>query len=348
MNNIIRPHLDVRFSVNHILIRDISGLVYVFDKDGNYLNYIGEIGRGPGEFKNSNGFIEIQKDGKAVVVILPFERNQLYFYTFDNQFLGSKRLDNYAMELTSMQNSPVLINTLGTRHESNYYALNIVSNEGKLIKRELHLPKERKFSKDIMVNGILNYYKHKDTLYYWEQGYETVYQIVPNSFGVIPKFDLIVGEENTKWPIADHTREKMMSQDTRYFRDYNHIDNFQETSTYGFLKISRKGRLHHVLYNKSTTESVSVQYQDPIKRTQTHFAFRNDIDGGMPFWPMGKVDDNTMFMLIDGFELKEYLEKHSDSTETILDPDARERLIKQAEATSMEDNPILMMVTFKS
>ena len=73
-----------------------------------------------------------------------------------------------------------------------------------------------------------------------------------------------------------------------------------------FFNTIYEKRIHNIYYDKTTEQSSCVEFKRPSGRG-IHFSFNNDIDGGIPFWPMGMASDNKVFMLTYGYEIKDYL-----------------------------------------
>ena len=67
-----------------------------FDLNGKFIHRIGARGRGPGEFTNLVNFSLSEKDK---ILYLHDSNNQILVYTFDNEFLGSIRLERFVTKV---------------------------------------------------------------------------------------------------------------------------------------------------------------------------------------------------------------------------------------------------------
>jgi hypothetical protein len=66
------------------------------------------------------------------------------------------------------------------------------------------------------------------------------------------------------------------------------------------------------------------------------FGLNNDIDGGLPYWPIGQVNDSITFSLVYGYMLK-----------TIINANTSKSVRDIVLNTKQFDNPILMLVKHK-
>jgi hypothetical protein len=76
-------------------------------------------------------------------------------------------------------------------------------------------------------------------------------------------------------------------------------------------------------------------------------SFINDWDGGMDFWPEGKIDDKHLFMSLKVADLKKELDQTiTDQKDTKL-TNAQEKFKKMISDIDISANPILMILTLK-
>ena len=102
-----------------------------------------------------------------------------------------------------------------------------------------------------------------------------------------------------------------------------------ETQKYLLLTSSFKGSNTHLLHNKNTHETVSMDWQEIIE---------NDIDGGVNFWPQGVTSNGELYLIVQMAFLKRHFKGKEDSNSKIA------QIVK---ASQEEDNPVIMIVTLK-
>jgi len=73
----------------------------------------------------------------------------------------------------------------------------------------------------------------------------------------------------------------------------------------------------------------------------------NDIDCGPRFFPSAVINDSTLLMSIDPFELKDHVKSEDFKSNSAKFPDKKKKLEDLANELDIMDNPILMIVTFK-
>lgn len=96
---------------------------------------------------------------------------------------------------------------------------------------------------------------------------------------------------------------------------------------------------------------ISESLLKQVKHANTLFpGFINDIDGGFPFWPYRNAqmqNDNQAVARYHPFELLDNLTEEYFAAHKIKDTEAHIRLKKLMDNMDEEDNPVLMIATFK-
>lgn len=335
----------IQFSKSQILIADNSNKLYAFDYSGDFLNKIGDVGKGPGEYLSVDEFALFSNDNFIAVYCIGLEKALIY--NKEGKYKNDVKVDFWPLGLLSFKDDLMFVNTLGQRKFSDYYNLSIVSRDGILKKRLFYKPKEKEQENN--KTGLLDFmgksYYLNDTLHYFEKNsYETdtIWKIT-SDYKTIPKYVIEIG--GIKMPLEEHTESNLSNLGMRM--KFNVLEDYQESTRYIFFRnyYANEKRLHHLYYDKLSKKTFCAEYKK-VYGKGINLSFHNDIDGGFPFWPVGKVSDNKMFMLVYGYEIKDYIERRGDNYEAI-DPKARDRLLKLVENSKISDNPILMIVTLK-
>lgn len=98
--------LELKVFNRHILIRDVSGRVLIFDSEGKFIRKLGKIGDGPGEYTRA---YSIEIDEEAGLIYLG-SVNKLQIYSKDFEFIKEKNLP-FFVNFLSVLNGELLVIT---------------------------------------------------------------------------------------------------------------------------------------------------------------------------------------------------------------------------------------------
>ena len=336
IGKIFEPNREIQFYNDNIYIN--SGKILRFNNSGDFLNKIGVNGRGPREFIEASSFTSVKSKMNNQIVVYSAKQQKVIYYHDNGNYIKEFPLEFWPSEMTYINEKLLFINAIGGRSNTNYNTITIISNEGE-IKKQL-LPKKSEANKNLIMTKMNNYYYLKDTLNYWENNYDTIWQIT-SDFKTIPKYHINIGKDIM--PLKMRTKENMLN--FKIFIKYDMIERLYETNRFLFLRVIYNKKYYNFYYDKISKQINSTKFKRPFGKG-SHFSFYNDIDGGTPFWPMGRVSDNKMFMLVYGYEMKDYIAKKGKAFDAI-DMSNREKLLKLVENSKISDNPILMVVTLK-
>ena len=223
--------------------------------------------------------------------------------------------------------------TEASRIRSGFYTLTSLTKQGKILKRLLF----RKNEKDLEEAGervgfgtISSHFYKKDTLYYWEYIYDTIWQISPLLVET-PKY--VVNYGKNKLPTKFILKRNAGLEDE--LNQYVKLIKLIADKNLFYFSLVNKVQLVNVIYDLSNGTCVNVKSDDPITGLPD-FALNNDIDGGLSYWPVGQVNDSTTFSMVYGYMLHNKIGEHENKT-------IRE-IVNQSEQF---DNPILMLVVSK-
>ena len=89
--NAIIGNSQVYLSEHYIMVRpDWKSAIKLFDSDGNYLNDVGKIGRGPGEYGSVQDMQIDEENGR--IYVMPINTFFLYTYDLEGNYVGAVRL----------------------------------------------------------------------------------------------------------------------------------------------------------------------------------------------------------------------------------------------------------------
>ncbi|MCX6227400.1 MAG: 6-bladed beta-propeller [Bacteroidia bacterium] len=196
---------------------------------------------------------------------------------------------------------------------------------------------------------------------------DTVFR-VNDQFGFEPVYYFNFG----KYGLPKAVRELPMQEGTKEKQNYIGMHTFQETLQYLFLYCqfnnhtpARRsepksypnafgpdviGWFYPVamlgIYNKSSKELI---FAEPVKSDDrlTNWGLRNDYDGGANFHPRVSVNDSTLAMWVDAWELKQHVSSLAFKNSTPKYPEKKKELERLANSLSDNDNPVLILCAFK-
>src|SRR5690606_11615853 len=111
---------------------------------------------------------------------------KVLFYDFQGKYLNEINIDFLPLGLVSSGENLILSNPRGRRDKSEYKVLSVMSESGKLQHRIINRQNEKSLEKKgkIGIGGVRNQlYTLKDTIYYWESFYDTIWSI-SNSYKI--------------------------------------------------------------------------------------------------------------------------------------------------------------------
>jgi hypothetical protein len=212
------------------------------------------------------------------------------------------------------------------------YSICILSESGEekewLLKRDL----SKYISKDF--GPTINSYIYKDTVCFWESFFDTIYGI-SRDHKVIPR-----------WSFKHNYDHLSIDNQMKGIFDIKQTYNFGkvvETSGFFFFSGYNHGKALKILYDKKLKNYQEVVYNFDL----FDHGFHNDLDGGVPFWPKGTINDS---MLYSYMEPNDYLEiiNSNYNKEIIVKGDKGSQILKKFnEKITPMSNPILIIVTLE-
>lgn len=329
LDKISTPHEQVQFMNDRIYIHDKRKLLS-FNFDGSFVGQIGAKGNGPGEYLEIRDFSLLLSENQ-IAIFSPMNQ-KAFIYDLNGEFQKSVSVPFWPLHISYINNHLLFANPKGRRDLSEFHTLTSIDKKNGTIGKRL-LSRKYERGEKIALSSNQSLYKIEDELHFWEFQYDTIWT-VSNNLKLKPKY--FINYENKlpyKYLLEDHVAKFQEKE------DYIILERYVESSRYLFFRFANFKLLSHIFYDKRNGQSYNLRY-DKKSSLGFNFAFYNDIDGGLPFWPQGIISENKLFMIVHGYELKEYLKKHKiDKNNTLL--------YKISQNYSISDNPMLMVVTLK-
>jgi hypothetical protein len=310
-----------------ILDRKTSSVVRC-TKEGKYLNHIGKYGDGIGQFKELGGF-DLTKN-KEIFIYNRVRGGQILQYNFNGEFVSIVGRNTgflirfYKDHFYNYYLGPQL------NFENNFH-FGVFDTTGAIIKRFYPVNKKLLINttKEPVINSQL--YDYDDGLSFWEGRSDTVY-LIENKFTLLPKLHFDLGKY--KIPNSLLANGELYKNNISKF---GHILKFIESKRLVFIELAINRRMKHIVASKSSGKSYSI-----LNNT---INFENDIDYGPNFWPDGILNDGRLYGILDINSLKESM---SHNLANGKDKFSESYFGKLLAVSSIDDNPIIMIVTLKT
>ena len=340
--------MSMLIGVRNLKLRCLGDNVYIYDRNvalarptcpvlcfsstGKFIHPVGFLGNSEREYMNIKDVIVNDATGELVVV----DWAKLIFYTEDG---GYKR----TAEVENSGHMPIFINGGSNRYmcykcptifddEHSYDEILFIDSLGRNLYRRrmprlpvMHMP----------FNGMPATKGYKSSSIYksdkgWAYLYsckDSLYIINPDNGTVSVKYFVDYGKYATDeymgaglWPMEEGVcdAEKFIALKVLY----------NKTT---FPQIDKNYLRSNVIYDKSAKTTITLRYNSDYNLA----GFTNDLDGGMPFYPI-YIKDDKMYQMLDAIDFIEYAEVSNSAK------------MKEVAATLTEEsNPVLVVVTLK-
>ena len=308
--------------------------VFIFYETGKYVNKISAVGQGPHEYTEIYSF-----DAKdSMIYILDYNMRKIFKYDVKGKFYNALRVEERPSFIKIINENEILIASKNNAIElNNWFVFSQYDKDFKL-KRKFH---PMKHNGSEVVSQVHSFYRQKDTLVYWEWNiFDTVYNVLPE------------GRTEARYIIDPGKIPSSLNQsyEKSHLVEYNQFDisNLIETDKYIFLYCVYQRKSTPLIYNKNENRLIGIEMY-----------LENDIDGGKPFWPKYKLNDNKVCTASFPDDIKRYLNMPiadynkgfnyvSYRPKVDYDEEKHKKLLEQLEKTDDMSNPVLMIVTMKS
>jgi len=360
----------VDFKGENILVSDRSACI-LFNLQGRILARMGHKGKGPGEYS----LITNIKFGHHNQIVI---QEHIFFFVFDLNgiFLNRFKPDinpevsntGGVMQSWTLFNDSLFLGQIPNGSGLEKYKAAFFNDQGKSVKMiENHIFLHYQKFYVSSTNSDADIFRIDGEIHFKEHNNDTLFRVT-NQFVFKPVYYFDLGKFGP--PIA--VRELPMKEMSIAMRKYISINSLFETTQYIFLYGSFRDHspakrtvpvIYRSLdgspveswfysarmlgiYDKFTEELV---FAEPLKSDDklTNDGLFNDFDGGVNFYPKFAVNDSTLAMGVDAYQLKEHVASKAFKNSTPKYPEKKKELQKLANNLSENDNPVLILCTFK-
>ena len=346
--------------------------IYRFSRTGKFLNKIGSIGQGPGEYTNYSTFL-VDEDKKEVYIIA--NTNGVLAYDFEGNFkrkivdiqkilqLFSSPYDQYILnnqKFFATQNFG-LYRPIDKDSLWSFVSLGDDFQKKKYFKNPAHVGREEQIianraNMDRMVNYWMEYLTSMDTynaqltLKYPDT--DTIYCYDDATNQLLPQYAIFTDEEK-----GDYEATHLWFKDRKAF-DYFSIKSYYPTKDFVYLIGSKGEEVYTYCYNKkdgsvrlqkrqsAITERDVPWFSFPLRQMKRDFVLDNDLGGG-DFTVDSRSSGKYWIDILEPGGDENWIDIDQIKSSTVIDESKKKELIRVLESATEDSNPILMIATLK-
>ena len=346
--------------------------IYRFSRSGKFLNKIGSIGQGPGEYTNYSTFL-VDEDKKEVYIIA--NTNGVLAYDFEGNFkrkivdiqmilqLFASPYDQYILnnqKFFATQNFG-LYRPIDKDSLWSFVSLGDDFQKKKYFKNPAHVGKEEQIianraNMDRMVNYWMEYltsvdtYNGQLTLKYPDT--DTIYCYDDATNQLLPQYAIFTDEEK-----GDYEATHLWFKDRKAF-DYFSIKSYYPTKDFIYLVGSKGEEVYTYCYNKkdgsvrlqkrqsAITERDVPWFSFPLRQMKRDFVLDNDLGGG-DFTVDSRSSGKYWIDILEPSSDENWIDIDQIKSSTVIDESKKKELIQVLESATEDSNPILMIATLK-
>ena len=346
--------------------------IYRFSRTGKFLNKIGSIGQGPGEYTTYSTFL-VDEDKKEVYIIA--NTNGVLAYDFEGNFkrkiidiqmilqLFSSPYDQYILnnqKFFATQNFG-LYRPIDKDSLWSFVSLGDDFQKKKYFKNPAHVGREEQIianraNMDRMVNYWSEYLTSMDTynaqltLKYPDT--DTIYCYDDATNQLSPQYAIFTDEEK-----GDYEATHLWFKDRKAF-DYFSIFSYYPTKDFIYLVGSKGEEVYTYCYNKkdgsvrlqkrqsAITERDVPWFSFPLRQMKRDFVLDNDLGGG-DFTVDSRSSGKYWVDILEPGGDENWIDIDQIKSSTVIDESKKKELIRVLESATEDSNPILMIATLK-
>ena len=346
--------------------------IYRFSRTGKFLNRIGSIGQGPGEYVNYLTFL-VDEDKKEVYIFST--NNGVLVYDFEGGF--KKQISDFQTMVgmfSSIYKQYILndhkffaIQNFGLYRSVDkdslwsFVSLDDNFQKKRLFKNPVHVGKEEQIianraNMDRMVNYWMEYltsvdiYNGQLTLKYPDT--DTIYCYDDATNQLLPQYAIFTDEEK-----GDYEATHLWFKDRKAF-DYFSIFSYYPTKDFVYLIGSKGEEVYTYCYNKkdgsvrlqkrqsAITERDVPWFSFPLRQMKRDFVLDNDLGGG-DFTVDSRSSGKYWVDILEPGGDENWIDIDQIKSSTVIDESKKKELIRVLESATEDSNPVLMIATLK-
>lgn len=346
--------------------------IYRFSRTGKFLNKIGSIGQGPGEYTTYSTFL-VDEDKKEVYIIAntngvlayDFEGNfkrkivdiqmtlQLFSSPYDQYILNNQKFfatQNFGLYRPIDKDSLWSFVSLGDDFQKKKYFKNPahVGREEQIIANRANMDRMVNYWREYLTS--MDTYNAQLTLKYPDT--DTIYCYDDATNQLSPQYAIFTDEEK-----GDYEATHLWFKDRKAF-DYFSIFSYYPTKDFIYLVGSKGEEVYTYCYNKkdgsvrlqkrqsAITERDVPWFSFPLRQMKRDFVLDNDLGGG-DFTVDSRSSGKYWIDILEPGGDENWIDIDQIKSSTVIDESKKKELIQVLESATEDSNPILMIATLK-
>ena len=346
--------------------------IYRFSRTGKFLNKIGSIGQGPGEYTTYSTFL-VDEDKKEVYIIAntngvlayDFEGNfkrkivdiqmilQLFSSPYDQYILNNQKFfatQNFGLYRPIDKDSLWSFVSLGDDFQKKKYFKNPahVGREEQIIANRANMDRMVNYWREYLTS--MDTYNAQLTLKYPDT--DTIYCYDDATNQLSPQYAIFTDEEK-----GDYEATHLWFKDRKAF-DYFSIFSYYPTKDFIYLVGSKGEEVYTYCYNKkdgsvrlqkrqsTITERDVPWFSFPLRQMKRDFVLDNDLGGG-DFTVDSRSSGKYWIDILEPGGDENWIDIDQIKSSTVIDESKKKELIRVLESATEDSNPILLIATLK-
>ena len=346
--------------------------IYRFSRTGKFLNKIGSIGQGPGEYTTYSTFL-VDEDKKEVYIIAntngvlayDFEGNfkrkiidiqmilQLFSSPYDQYILNNQKFfatQNFGLYRPIDKDSLWSFVSLGDDFQKKKYFKNPahVGREEQIIANRANMDRMVNYWREYLTS--MDTYNAQLTLKYPDT--DTIYCYDDATNQLSPQYAIFTDEEK-----GDYEATHLWFKDRKAF-DYFSIFSYYPTKDFIYLVGSKGEEVYTYCYNKkdgsvrlqkrqsTITERDVPWFSFPLRQMKRDFVLDNDLGGG-DFTVDSRSSGKYWIDILEPGGDENWIDIDQIKSSTVIDESKKKELIRVLESATEDSNPILVIATLK-
>ena len=346
--------------------------IYRFSRSGKFLNKIGSIGQGPGEYTTYSTFL-VDEDKKEVYIIAntngvlayDFEGNfkrkivdiqmilQLFSSPYDQYILNNQKFfatQNFGLYRPIDKDSLWSFVSLGDDFQKKKYFKNPahVGREEQIIANRANMDRMVNYWREYLTS--MDTYNAQLTLKYPDT--DTIYCYDDATNQLSPQYAIFTDEEK-----GDYEATHLWFKDRKSF-DYFSIFSYYPTKDFVYLIGSKGEEVYTYCYNKkdgsvrlqkrqsTITERDVPWFSFPLRQMKRDFVLDNDLGGG-DFTVDSRSSGKYWIDILEPSGDENWIDIDQIKSSTVIDESKKKELIQVLENVTEDSNPILLIATLK-
>ena len=321
---------------DHFILSTFPSNILVFTRSGKYINEIGRVGKGPGEYLFPKHLTYDQNDS----LIYIYDNKRILQYDLSGKFRNELNLEKFNSGFHDIYSYKGDIYLAGGIHFGNAtYDWIVIDSSLNIQSYKLnHIGSFGAMGDGTIIReGRGGFFRYSEDIYFWNSFNDTVYSLTHNSFEPAILFE--IGE-------FKHPHKAILFEDRSKYFYPNYMFG---TNNFLFMVYILNNYQYTALIDKSTKQLLAINKSTNLSVFDIPGIF-NDIDGGPAFPPFYYFQENGEEYLIGwihAYKLKAHVESEVFRNSTPKYPEKKKELEELAASLDENDNPVLMLVKLK-